>query len=91
MLADMPLVTASYLRILAAQSAPAATRYPEGHAGVPALLDRALIELAAGLGGDQGLGPLLRGATLLDPPTGMLRDVDTPKDLAVVERQLLAR
>jgi molybdenum cofactor cytidylyltransferase len=90
-LADMPLVTSDYLRALARQGAPVASRYPEGHAGVPALLDRNLIELAAGLSGDHGLGPLLRGATLLDPPPGILRDVDTPDDLAEIERQLLAR
>jgi CTP:molybdopterin cytidylyltransferase MocA len=91
LLADMPLVDAAFLQELAVQPAPAATRYPEGHAGVPALLDRALVELAAGLSGDHGLGPLLRGVPLLDPPAGMLRDVDTPADLAEVERQLLAR
>lgn len=91
LLADMPLISADYLRELAAQRAPAATRYPEGHAGVPALLDPPLMELAVGRSGDHGLGPLLRGATLLDPPPGMLRDVDTPADLAAVEAQLLAR
>jgi CTP:molybdopterin cytidylyltransferase MocA len=91
LLADMPLVTPAYLTRLAGRAAPAATRYPEGHAGVPALLDRSLIEVAAGLSGDHGLGPLLRGVTLLDPPSGMLRDVDTPADLAEVERQLSAR
>jgi len=91
LLADMPLVTADYLRELAGQAAPAATRYPKGHAGVPALLDRSLIELASRLSGDHGAGPLLKDATLLDAPPGMLRDVDTPEDLAEVERQLLAR
>ena len=91
LLADMPLVSAQYVRELAEQDAPAATRYPKGHAGVPALLDRSLMELAAQLTGDHGAGPLLRDATLLEPPLGMLRDVDTPEDLAEVERQLLAR
>ena len=91
LLADMPLVTADYLQRLFAHSAPAATRYREGHAGVPALLDRSLIELAAGLSGDHGMGPLLRGAALLDPPLGMLRDVDTPADLAEAAHQLLSR
>ena len=91
LLADMPLMDAAYLQQLAAQPPPAATRYPEGHAGVPALLDHSLIGIAAGLSGDHGLGPLLRGTTLLDPPPGMLRDVDTPADLAEVARQLSAR
>jgi molybdenum cofactor cytidylyltransferase len=90
-LADMPLVTAEYLRLLADHAAPAATRYPDGHAGVPALLDARLIERAASASGDRGAGPLLTRARLLDPPPDMLRDVDTPDDLSDVERQLLAR
>jgi molybdenum cofactor cytidylyltransferase len=91
LLADMPLVTPEYLRELASRTAPAATRYPEGHAGVPALLDRKLIDQAVRLTGDRGAGPLLRGARLLDPPPGMLLDVDTVEDLAEVERALLLR
>lgn len=91
LLADMPLVTPGYLRELAATPPPAATSQPDDHAGVPALLDRGLIERAARLTGDRGAGPLLEGATLLDPPPGMLRDVDTAEDLSDVERQLLAR
>lgn len=91
LLADMPLVTPDFLRKLAARTAPAATRYPEGHAGVPALLDRKLIDKAARLTGDRGAGPLLKRARLLDTPPDMLLDVDTPADLAEVERQLLAR
>jgi CTP:molybdopterin cytidylyltransferase MocA len=85
LLADMPLVTANYLRELAGSTAPTATRQPDGRPGVPAVLDRALMEAAAALTGDRGAGPLLAGATLLDPPTGILRDVDTPEDLAAVE------
>ena len=89
-LADMPLMTSGYLRELAETPAPAATRQSDGRAGVPALLGRALIERAARLTGDRGAGQLLGGATLLDPPPAMLRDVDTPEDLAEVERQLSA-
>jgi CTP:molybdopterin cytidylyltransferase MocA len=89
LLADMPLVTAGYLEALAARPAPAATRPPDGRPGVPALLDRALMEAAAGLTGDRGAGQLLGGAMLLEPPPGMLRDVDTLEDLADVERLLL--
>ena len=88
LLADMPLVTADYLRELAAFPAPSATRQPDGHAGVPALFDRSLLEQAAVLTGDRGAGPLLRGAMRFDPPAGMLRDVDTPEDLRAVERAL---
>jgi CTP:molybdopterin cytidylyltransferase MocA len=81
LLADMPLVTAAYLRELVEQPAPAASRYPGGRAGVPALLDRALIEDAIGLTGDRGAGHLLRRAKLLDSPPVLLRDVDTPESL----------
>jgi CTP:molybdopterin cytidylyltransferase MocA len=88
LLADMPLVTPAYLRELAAASSPAATRQPDGRGGVPALFDRSLIAIAARLTGDRGAGPLLAGARLLDPPPGMLRDVDTPEDLAEAERVL---
>lgn len=91
LLADMPLISAAYLRELATASAPAATRQPDGRAGVPALLDRALLEQAATLTGDRGAGPLLAGASLLEAPPGILQDVDTAEDLAEVEGQLLAR
>lgn len=84
LLADMPLVTPGYLRTLAENPAPVATRYPVGRAGVPALLGRELLEKAALLTGDRGAGPLLAGVPLLDPPAGMLLDVDTPEALAEV-------
>jgi len=85
LLADMPLVEPAFLRQLAATAPPAATRQPDGRAGVPALLDRALLEKAAMLTGDRGAGPLLSGAALLEPPPGTLRDVDTREDLVEVE------
>lgn len=88
LLADMPLVAPAHLRQFATIPAPVATRHPDGRPGVPVLLDRALIERAATLTGDRGAGPLLAEVTLLDPPAGMLRDVDTPEDLASVERVL---
>lgn len=91
LLADMALVSAGYLRELAATAAPAATRHQDGRPGVPAVLDRALLEQTARLTGDHGAGAMLHGVTLLEPPPGMLRDVDTAEDLAEVERQLLAR
>lgn len=90
LLADMPLVTPAYLRELAWGRAPVATRHPDGRPGVPALLDRALLERATNLTGDRGAGPLLVRANLLDPPPGSLRDVDTAEDLAEVERVLSA-
>lgn len=91
LLADMPLVTRDYLRELAASPAPAATRHPDGRAGVPALLGKALLTRAVKLTGDRGAGGLLGRARLLEPSPGMLRDVDTPEDLTEIEAQLLAR
>jgi molybdenum cofactor cytidylyltransferase len=90
LLADMPLVTTEYLRALASTRAPAATRQPDGRPGVPALLDRELLETAANLTGDRGAGPILANAILLDPPPGMLRDVDTPENLWEIELYLNA-
>jgi CTP:molybdopterin cytidylyltransferase MocA len=94
LLADMPLVTAGYLRELARCAPPVATRYPGWSYGVPAMLDRALLEEASRLTGDRGAGALLTavpGIAFRTPDPAMLRDVDTPEDLAEVERQLLAR
>jgi CTP:molybdopterin cytidylyltransferase MocA len=94
LLADMPLVTAAYLRELADRPPPAATRYPGWSYGVPAVFDRPLIEEAARLTGDRGAGSLLTavpGIAFLAPSAAMLRDVDTTEDLAEVEAQLLAR
>lgn len=91
LLADMPLLTPEFLHVLADAPAPAATRQPDGHAGVPALLDRSLIEQALRLTGDRGAGPLLHEAPLIDAPPGTLLDVDRAADLAEIERQLLER
>ena len=88
LLADMPLVSSGYLRELAAAPAPVATRQSDGRGGVPALLDRALIGIAARLTGDRGAGPLLAGVAQLEAPPGILRDVDTEEDLAAVESVL---
>ena len=91
LLADMPLISPAYLREMANGPAPMATRYPDGHPGVPALLGKPLIVRAAKLAGDRGAGPLLGQARLLDAPPDGLRDVDTPQDLAEVERILADR
>jgi len=91
LLADMPLVTAAYLRALARCPPPAATRHPGWSYGVPAVLDRRLIEEAARLTGDRGAGALLTavpGLAHREPPAGMLRDVDTQEELAEVARAL---
>ena len=94
LLADMPLLDSLFLTELAAAASPAATRYPDGDVGVPALFDEGQLPMLAQLSGDRGAAALLAlmdGLTVLDPPAGMLRDVDRPEDLAEAERQLLAR
>jgi|GEM_PF-1191021 len=86
-LADMPLVAPAFLAELAAHGGAAATRYPDGRAGVPALLPLAVLGKAAQLAGERGAARLLAGMdglTLLDPPPGMLADVDHAADLAKV-------
>ena len=94
LLADMPLVAPSFLRELAAATPPAASCYPDGDPGVPALFGAAQLPALAELTGDHGASALLAlmdGLTPLAPPEGMLRDVDRAEDLAEIERQLLAR
>lgn len=94
LLADMPLVPGRFLRDMAASRAPAATTYPGGRPGVPALLPAYLFEGVASLKGDRGATSLL--AT--DPATQWLAaepdwllDVDTPDELIRVDRVLRAR
>jgi CTP:molybdopterin cytidylyltransferase MocA len=94
LLADMPLLDAGFLHKLARSAPPAATRYPDGDPGVPALFGQAQLASLAELHGDRGAAALLNlmdGLRLLEPPAGMLRDVDTPLDLAEVERVLTSR
>jgi molybdenum cofactor cytidylyltransferase len=94
LLADMPLVDPAHLRALVASSGSAATRYPSGKAGVPALIGPALLSELAMLRGDAGAGALLSaraGVTLVEPPEGMLLDVDTAADLAFAAAVLKVR
>lgn len=91
LLADMPLLDPAHLRALLASPSPAATRQPGGHPGVPALFGAELFADLAALAGDRGAAAVLRGRddlTLIDPPEGMLADVDRPEDLAAVARLL---
>jgi len=84
LLADMPLVTPEHLRALLA-AGEAATAYPDGHAGVPALLGRTLLTQATQLDGNSGAGPLMSlqtGLTCVAAPPDLLLDVDRPDDLA---------
>ena len=91
LLADMPLVDPAHLRALAASTGLAATRYPSRRPGVPARFPRASLDALSVLEGDRGAGGWLTqqaGLTLVDPPEGMLLDVDTPAALACAERML---
>lgn len=94
LLADMPLVEPAFLRGLAAATPPAASCYPDGDPGVPALFGHAQLPALAELTGDHGASALLAlmdGLTPFVPPEGCLRDVDRAEDLAEIERQLSAR
>ena len=87
LLADMPLLDPGHVRALLESAAPAATRYPGDGPGVPVVLPAALFPAMADLAGDRGAAAVLRGradVTLVDPPPGMLADVDRPEDLAAL-------
>ncbi|WP_338243626.1 nucleotidyltransferase family protein [Aurantiacibacter hainanensis] len=91
LLADMPLVDADHLQRLAAAPSSSATRWPDDHLGVPALIRRDDLPLFAALEGDRGAGPLLSGLediVRIFAPAQMLLDVDRKEDL-VQARELL--
>jgi molybdenum cofactor cytidylyltransferase len=82
-LADMPLVWPEHLAALATNRC-AATLYPDGKTGVPALIDRALLPRLAELAGSEGAGALLANRTdLVRLPAAetMLLDIDRREDL----------
>lgn len=82
-LADMPLVDPDHLAALAA-TPQAATRYPGGRLGVPALIGPALLPQVTTLAGDSGASALLGASTdvtAITPPECMLIDIDRSDDL----------
>ena len=94
LLADMPLVSVAHIQALVRVGGNAATLYPDGRAGVPALIGHEHLDPFCDLAGERGAGPLLArldGLQRLGPPPDMLADVDRPQDLARVERLLQAR
>jgi len=94
MLADMPLVTRDLLLRLIDAGEAAGCRYPEGQAGVPALIPVRALENRVLLERDQGAGAILRsldGLLLLDCKSDELLDVDTRQALAEAERLLSLR
>jgi CTP:molybdopterin cytidylyltransferase MocA len=90
LLADMPLVTAEHLAALLAHPA-AATLYPDGKAGVPALVGPQLLPHLAKLDGNTGAGPLLARYPRVAAPPEMLLDIDRPEDLARAAALLTGR
>lgn len=92
LLADMPLVDADQLHTLASCPTTAATRYPDGHLGVPVHIAPGDVGRFTELSGDSGVGKLLYsldGLTVLDAPPESLCDVDDAEALEAV-RQILA-
>ena len=86
-LADMPLVSDEFIARLADHEGACATRYPSGKPGVPAKLPLNLLPKIASIEGERGAAQMLAGLddlTLLDPPPGMLADVDHAADLAKI-------
>lgn len=93
-LADMPLIPPEHLHAIANAPAPAATRYPNGKPGVPALFGADMLPDLASLTGDKGAAALLAahpGLTLIDPPEGALTDIDTPEELEQASTTLRAQ
>jgi molybdenum cofactor cytidylyltransferase len=96
LLGDQPRVRPDVMAALvtAAAAAPATTMavvptHAVDGAPNPVLLLSPAWSLAAGLEGDRGLGPLLAtepGRVLRVPVAGANPDVDTPEDLAALER-----
>lgn len=90
MLADMPLVRRESLTRLidaATSTAPAATQYPGGDAGIPACFTQDFYGPLQRLDGERGAGKLLKelpGTIFVELQAEELNDVDTPDDLRAV-------
>lgn len=82
-LADMPFIEPAHLRHLATTGTTAFTRYPEGHAGVPAAFTAEDRQRLFALTGDRGAASLeWPDAKFVAPPSAAsLLDIDTPATL----------
>ncbi len=90
MLGDMPFVSAgTLLRLieLASMGGSSACQYGDDTFGPPACFGRELFARLEQLDGDKGARALLREAATLAVSACELRDVDTPWDLADLNRQ----
>lgn len=83
---DQPAVTLEHLRALMLSGELTASAYAGRH-GVPAYFPRRMFADLMSLSGDAGARQLLRDARSLELANGEL-DIDTPADLARVERLL---
>ena len=92
MLGDMPLVTPSTLRALAAVASPNIVALPEWHGqrGNPVLWGHTHFTALAALTGDRGARYLLDTLAVTSVAAdsdGILADIDTPEALAAIRRQ----
>lgn len=90
-LADMPLVDAAHLRALATARGVVFTAYPEGGSGVPAAFPSTAFAALARLSGQEGAATAFAKTVTsqhISIGATMLTDVDTPEDLARVEKML---
>lgn len=90
-LADMPAIGADHLAALAKQSGSAATVYPDGRLGAPAMIARDMFGRLLDLSGDRGAGRAFAAEpdiTRIGANPQTLVDVDTQGDLAKAEQLL---
>jgi molybdenum cofactor cytidylyltransferase len=82
-LADMPIVHASYIEALIAACSDDVVASFDGHQPMPpAIFPRSYWPDLLATAGDAGARHILANATRLAAPEGMLRDIDTPDELA---------
>ena len=90
-LADMPLMSARHLQAIAASETAAFTGYPGGKPGVPAAFSESLFAGLEALGADEGAAAIakeIKHAIISPGDDLLLRDVDTPDDVAKIARIL---
>ena len=90
-LADMPRMTATHLRRLSKSDGVTLTRYPDGHAGSPAAFPPSAFARLMRLDGDRGarFQDFPNYSTIDPADQSVLRDVDTPADLALLTRDMM--
>lgn len=84
MTCDMPAVSADHLRLLV-HSGSLTCSYYDGRNGVPGFFPSRFFSALLNLKGDSGAKSLLETAERIPLPGGEL-DIDTPDDLAIIQR-----